>query len=360
MEDLTMNNTNDTAVVNAVPNTAAELTEAERQRVTELAASVNLNDTNAVIQFGVPAQQNISEFSEAALNSVRSKDMGEVGNSLANLVGELKGLDIEDAQKKSLFRSAAAKMTALKNRYSKVETNVTAITDKLEEHSLTLQKDVATLDIMYVKNLDYFKELSLYIIAGKERLQAAKEKELPALQDKAAQSGLPEDAQAANDFANQVNRFEKKLHDLELTRTISIQMAPQIRMIQNNETALIEKIQTSLINTIPLWRSQMVLALGIANAEQALNAQRSVTNYTNELLRKNAETLKTATIGVAAESERGIVDLETLKFTNNQLISTLDEVRQIQAAGSVKRQEAEVELRRVESELKAKLLEFGK
>ncbi|MDR2360306.1 MAG: toxic anion resistance protein [Oscillospiraceae bacterium] len=355
-----MKNADDTAIISAAPNTTEDLTEDERRRVAELTEGVNLSDTNAIIQFGVPAQQNISEFSEAALNSVRSKDMGEVGNALANLVGELKGLDIDDAQKKSLFRNAAAKMTALKNRYSKVETNVTAITEKLEEHSLILQKDVATLDIMYGKNLEYFKELSLYVIAGKERLKAAKEAELPALENKAAQSGLPEDAQAVNDFANQINRFEKKLHDLELTRTISVQMAPQIRMIQNNETALIEKIQTSLINTIPLWRSQMVLALGLANAEQALHAQRSVTDYTNELLRKNAETLKTATIGVAAESERGIVDLETLKFTNERLISTLDEVRQIQAEGSEKRREAASELRRVENELKAKLLEFGK
>jgi len=347
------------ALTLTAPASIAELTDEERRRVEEMGAQVNFKDTTSILQYGIPAQQNISNFSETALNNVRTKDMGEIGNSLSNLVGELKGLGIDDAGKKSLFKSAASKMNALKTRYNKVESNVQIITDKLEEHQRTLMKDSATLDIMYGKNLEYFKELSLYIIAGKEKLKAAQENDLPALQKQAADSGKPEDAQAANDFANQLNRFEKKLHDLELTRTISIQMAPQIRMIQNNDAALIEKIQTSLVNTLPLWKSQMVLTLGLANAQQALEAQRGVTDYTNELLRKNADMLKSATIGVARESERGIVDLETLKHTNEQLISTLDEVRKIQIEGSQKRREAEVEIGRIEGELKQKLLEFG-
>jgi uncharacterized protein YaaN involved in tellurite resistance len=289
--------------------------------------------------------------------------MGEVGDMLGNLVVELKGFNFSPEEKrglKGLFKRATNHIAALKAQYEKAEANVDKIVEMLEQHQITLLKDVALLDKMYKLNQTYFKELGMYILAGKLRLSELRANELAALQKKAEETGLPEDAQAANDFANMCNRFEKKIHDLELTRIISIQMAPQIRLIQNNNSLMIEKIQTSIVNTIPLWKSQMVLALGLHHSQQAMEAQRSVTNVTNELLRRNAETLKMGSIEVARESERGIVDLETLKHTNQMLIETLESVRQIQEEGSMKRREAEAELGRIENELKQKLLEIRK
>lgn len=340
----------------------ARLTPAEQKQVDDFAAQINIHDSALIMQFGASAQKKMTTFSEGALNNVRSKDLGEVGTMLSGLVVELKSFDTSDEKNNGffggLFKKGANKVTAMKARYATAEKNVEQIAHTLEGHQITLLKDIATLDKMYEQNVIYFKELTMYIIAGKKKLKETEETELPALQEKAKKSNLPEDAQAANDLANLCDRFSKKLHDLELTRTISIQMAPQIRLIQNNDTLMNEKIQSTLVNTIPLWKSQMVLSLGVAHSQQAAKAQREVTDMTNELLRRNSEALKMATIETAKESERGIVDIETLQLTNKNLIDSLDEVVRIQTEGRQKRAEAEVELARIEGELKQKLLQL--
>ena len=341
----------------------SQLTEAEQKAVIDFSKKIDITDANAVLQYGASAQQNIADFSNAALSNVRTKDMGEVGGMLSDLVVELKGFNYGENEKKGLFglkKKVANQIESLKTQYSKAETNVDRIVTALEEQQRVLLKDTATLDRMYEMNVTYFKELTMYILAGQMKLDECRNVTLPALQEKAEKSGLPEDAQAANDFANMINRFEKKFHDLELTRMVSIQMAPQIRLIQNNDALMIEKIQTSIVNTIPLWKSQMVLALGMYHSQQAMEAQRAVTDMTNELLRKNAQMLKTGSIEVAKESERGIVDIETLKETNQSLIETLDEIRTIQQEGSAARKEAENELAKIEGELKQKLLDMRK
>lgn len=341
----------------------ARLTPAEQKQVDDFAEQINIHDTAIIMQYGAGAQKKMSTFSENALNSVRSKDLGEVGDMLSSLVTELKSFDIKEEEQKGffgMFKKTSNKITAMKARYATAEANVGQIVKTLEGHQVTLLKDIATLDKMYEQNVVYFKELTMYILAGKKKLAEVEATELPALQQKAQNSGLPEDAQAANDLANLCDRFSKKLHDLELTRTISIQMAPQIRLIQNNDTLMNEKIQSTLVNTIPLWKSQMVLTLGVAHSQQAAKAQREVTDMTNELLRRNSEALKTATIETAKESERGVVDIETLQLTNKNLIESLDEVVRIQTEGRQKRAEAEVELARIEGELKTKLLELRK
>lgn len=341
--------------------TIDNLSEAEKQAVEAFASKIDLTDTNQVLQYGSGAQKNVSDFSSAALGNVRTKDMGEVGDMLSNLVVQLKDFDFDTEEKKGiagLFKKTSKRIEELKAQYSKAEVNVEHISDELEKHQIRLLKDVSMLDKMYELNQAYFKELSMYILAGKKALQTAREVTLEGLLEKARQSGLPEDAQAANDYSNMCTRFEKKLHDLELTRTISMQMSPQIRLIQNNDTLMVEKIQTSIVSTIPLWKSQMVLALGMAHSRQAMEAQRAVTEVTNELLTRNSQLLKTGSIEAAKESERGIVELETLKATNESLISTLEEVRQIQTDGSEKRRLAEAELSRIEAELRAKLLEM--
>lgn len=339
----------------------AQLTPAEQKQVDDFAAQINIHDSTLVMQYGTSAQKKMTTFSESALNNVRSKDLGEVGGMLSSLVTELKSFDINEESGgffANLFKKGSNKVTALKSRYATVENNVGQIVHTLEDHQVTLLKDISTLDKMYEQNVVYFKELTMYILAGKKKLKETEETELPALREKAQLSGLPEDAQAANDLASLCNRFSKKLHDLDLTRTISIQMAPQIRLIQNNDALMNEKIQSTLVNTIPLWKSQMVLALSVDHSQQAARAQREVTDMTNELLRKNSEALKTATVETARESERGIVDIETLQITNKNLIDTLDEVVQIQKEGRQKRAEAEMELARIEGELKTKLLEL--
>ena len=331
----------------------------EQKMVDDFAAKIDIGNTNQILQFGAGTQKKMADFSDAALENVRTQDLGEVGDLLASVVGELK--DFDAAEEKGLFgffKKQTARVDTLKNRYTKAEGNVAKITETLEQHQMRLMKDSAVLDKMYDQNLAYFKELSMYILAGKKKLQAVRDGQLRELQQKAATSGFPEDAQAASDLENKCGRFEKKLHDLELTRTISMQTAPQIRMIQNNDTTMIEKIQTTLVNTIPLWKSQMVLALGIAHSTEAAQAQRQVTDLTNELLKKNAETLHLASVETARESERGIVDIETLRQTNQQLIQTLDDVMKIQQEGRVKRQAAEADMRRMENELKSKLLEI--
>ncbi len=337
------------------------LTDAEKKAVNDFVQKIDLNNTNLVLQYGAAAQSKIANFSEAALGNVRTKDFGEVGGMITDLVVELKGFDVDAVNKKGflgLFKSAGNRIVALKAKYDKADVNVEKIAQVLENHQIRLMKDIATLDEMYNLNLTYFKELTMYILAGKKKLESVKANELQQLRAKAKQSGTPEDAQAAKDYEQMINRFEKKLYDLELTRNISIQMAPQVRLIQNNDTVMTEKIQTTLVNTIPLWKSQMVIALGLAHAQQALEAQKAVTDMTNELLLKNSENLKTGSIAVAQESERGIVDVETLQQTNRNLIETLDEVLRIQAEGREKRAAAEVELGRIEGELKAKLLEI--
>ena len=331
----------------------------EQKMVDDFAAKIDIGNTNQILQFGAGTQKKMADFSDAALENVRTQDLGEVGDLLASVVGELK--DFDAAEEKGLFgffKKQTARGDTLKNRYTKAEGNVAKITETLEQHQMRLMKDSAVLDKMYDQNLAYFKELSMYILAGKKKLQAVRDGQLRELQQKAATSGFPEDAQAASDLENKCGRFEKKLHDLELTRTISMQTAPQIRMIQNNDTTMIEKIQTTIVNTIPLWKSQMVLALGIAHSTEAAQAQRQVTDLTNELLKKNAETLHLASVETAREAERGIVDIETLRQTNQQLIQTLDDVMKIQQEGRVKRQAAEADMRRMENELKSKLLEI--
>ena len=334
------------------------LSPAEQQAVLSFAKQIDLENAQQVLEYGASAQKNIADFSETALAKVKTSDMGQIGDMVAGLLVELKTLD--EPEKKGIagwFSKANKSIEETKAKYSIAEKNVDKIAGELENHKLKLMKDVEILDQMYDRNLDYFKELTMYILAGKQKLADARNTELKALREKAERSGLPEDAQAANDFENKCVRFEKKLHDLELTRMISLQTAPQIRMIQNNDSLMMEKIQTSIMNTIPLWKNQMVISLGIADSQKAMEAQRKVTDMTNQLLQKNADMLKMATVETAKESERGIVDIETLKYTNQSLISTLDEVLQIQTDGAKKRQEAETELRRIEGELKQKLLE---
>jgi uncharacterized protein YaaN involved in tellurite resistance len=339
----------------------ARLTPEEQRQVDDFAGKINLRDSGIILQYGASAQKKMTGFSENALTNVRSKDLGEVGGMLSGLVAQLKSFDVSEKEKKGLFgifKRTANKLTVMKAQYTAVENNVGEIVIALEKHQITLLKDIAMLDKMYQQNVIYFKEITMYVLAGKKKLAEVENTELPALREKAQASGLPEDAQAANDLANLCDRFSKKLHDRELTRTISIQMAPQIRLIQNNDIVMSEKIQSTLVNTIPLWKSQMVLALGLAHSQQAAKAQREVSDMTNELLRKNAEALKSSTIETAREAERGIVDIETLKYTNQNLIETLDEVVRIQDEGRQKRRDAEVELSRIEGDIKRKLLEL--
>lgn len=332
----------------------------ELQMVNDFSQKIDLHNSQAILQYGVGTQKKMADFSEAALSNVRTKDLGEAGDMLSSLVIDLKSFDVTEQDKgfKGLFKKSSNKITSMKAKYDKAEVNVNNVCTALEKHQVTLMKDIALLDKMYDVNLTYFKELSMYILAGKKKLEEVRTGELAAAVAKAESSNLPEDAQAAKDLQSMCDRFEKKIHDLELTRMISIQTAPQIRMVQNNDTLMAEKIQSTIVNTIPLWKSQMVLALGIEHSAQAAKAQREVTDMTNELLRKNADILKTATIDTAKESERGIVDLETLKHTNESLISTFDEVLKIQTEGREKRRTAEAEMQRMEGELKKKLLEI--
>ena len=336
------------------------LSDEERRMVDEFSKQIDIHNTNGILQYGVGTQKKMADFSETALKNVKTKDLGEVGDMISGLVTELRSFDVEEEEKGFLgfFKKSGNKVTALKAKYDKAEVNVEKICDVLEGHQRQLMKDVAVLDKMYEINLSYFKELSMYILAGKKRLAEVRATELSEATAKAKASGLPEDAQAAKDLEEMCNRFEKKIHDLELTRMIAIQTAPQIRLVQSSNTVMIEKIQSTVVNTIPLWKSQMVIALGVEHANQAARAQREVTDMTNELLRKNAAALKTATVEAAKESERGIVDLDTLKTTNQALISTFDEVMKIQEDGRAKRREAEGELARMELELKNKLLEI--
>jgi len=338
-----------------------KLSPAEQAAVREFSEKIDILNTEQVMNYGSNAQKNISEFSGAALSTVRTKDLGEVGDMLGDLVVELKGMNFDTEEKKGflgLFKKTGQSIASLKAQYDKAEVNVDKIVAALEKHELILMKDISMMDKMYEKNKEYTKELTMYIIAGKLKIEQLRNVDLPAMVKKAEESGLPEDAQAANDFANMIGRFEKKIHDLELTRTISIQMSPQIRLVQNNDTLMAEKIRSSIVNTIPLWKSQMVLALSLHHSNQAMQAQRDVTNVTNELLTKNAQALHQGSVAVAREAERGIVDLETLKKTNLELIATLDEVRQIQDDGRTRRAQAEEELGRIEGELKVKLLEM--
>lgn len=345
----------------AVKLDESRLTEAERKMVAEFAQKIDITDANMVLQYGAAAQKNIAGFSENALNSVRTKDLGEVGQALSSLVVELKHVGTPEEKKGGIFgffQKKKDELEEMKIAYSKAETNVDKIVSILEQHQVTLMKDVAMLDQMYELNMKYYKELTMYILAGKKRLQQVRAEDLEALKRKAGETGAQEDAQAYNDLANMCSRFEKKLHDLELTRMISVQMGPQTRLIQNNDALMLEKIQSSLVNTIPLWKSQMVLSLGLEHSRQATAAQSAVTNMTNELLQKNADMLKMGTIETAKEAERSVVDIQTLQHTNQQLISTLDEVMKIQQEGAQKRREAELELGRIEGELKQKLLEL--
>lgn len=332
----------------------------EMQTVDEFSGKIDLNDSAIILQYGAACQKKIAEFSDNALAGVRTKDLGATSDMIADLVSELKGFNVDDNEKGffGIFKKAGNQLTRLKTRYTKAENNIDMISGKLEDHQNQLLKDIIMLDKMYEMNLAYFKELTMYIMAGKKKLESERATTLPQLKEKAQQSGLSNDAQAANDYAAMCDRFEKKLHDLELTRTISVQMAPQIRLIQNNDAVMSEKIQSTLNNTIPLWKNQMVLALGLAHSKEALETQRAVTDMTNDLLRKNADMLKQGTVEIAQESERGIVDIETITYTNQQLISTLDEVLRIQDEGRAKRRAAESELIRIETELKNKLLEI--
>lgn len=332
----------------------------ERRMVEEFAAKIDLHSSNMILQYGAGAQKKMADFSETALENVRTKDLGEVGEMLASVVSELRTLEEEEEDKGffSFFKKSGNKLANMKAKYEKAEGNVERICDALESHQIQLLKDIAMLDKMYELNVTYFKELSMYIAAGKRKLEEVRTTEMAQLEAKAKGSGLPEDAQAVSDLSSLCNRFEKKIHDLELTRAVSLQMAPQIRLVQSNDTLMSEKIQSTIVNTIPLWKSQMVLAIGVENSAKAAKAQREVTDMTNALLRKNAETLKIATIETAKETERGIVDMETLKATNESLIATLDEVMKIQTEGKEKRRAAEVELNRMEGELKQKLLEI--
>ncbi|MFQ9509905.1 MAG: toxic anion resistance protein [Lachnospiraceae bacterium] len=336
------------------------LSEEERRMVDDFVQKIDITNSNLVLQYGAGAQKKIADFSDSALNNIKTKDLGEVGELLTGVVAELKSFDVEEEEKGlfGFFKKTSNKLTNMRAKYEKAEVSVNRICKVLEDHQVQLMKDVAMLDKMYELNKVYFKELSMYILAGKKKLAKIEAEELPKIVQRASESGLPEDAQAANDLSSLCNRFEKKIHDLELTRMVSIQMAPQIRLVQSNDTLMSEKIQSTLVNTIPLWKGQMVLALGVTHSQQAARAQREVTDMTNELLRKNAATLKLATVETAKESERGVVDIETLKMTNESLISTLDEVLRIQTEGRNKRKEAEVELNRIEDELKRKLLQM--
>lgn len=335
------------------------LTPEEQKMVNDFAAKIDIENTNQILQYGAGTQKKMADFSDTALENVKTQDLGEIGELISNVVGELKDFDVQEEGKFfGFFRKQTSKIENLKNKYDKAQANVEKITDSLQQHQVRLMKDSAMLDKMYEQNLNYFKELTMYILAGKKKLEETRNGKLAEMKNKAALSGLPEDAQAARDLDEKCSRFEKKLHDLELTRTIAMQTAPQIRLIQNNDTVMVEKIQITIVNTIPLWKSQMVLALGIAHSAEAAQAQRQVTDITNELLRKNAETLHMATVETAKESERGIVDLETLQKTNADLIQTLDDVMRIQMEGRQKRQAAEMEMHRMEEELKRKLLEI--
>ncbi|MBP3273871.1 MAG: toxic anion resistance protein [Butyrivibrio sp.] len=340
----------------------AQLTAEELKQVEDFSKQIDISNTTGVMNYGVGTQKKLADFSEKAIENVRTKDMGEVGNMITDLVTELKGFEIEEDEKgiRALFKKSANKFEGLKAKYAKAEVNVQTIANELEKHQVTLLKDVDVLDKMYDLNLNYYKELTMYILAGKKRLEEERNTTLVELQNKAQASGLPEDAEAAKDFANKCDRFEKKLYDLELTRTIAMQTGPQIRMVQSSDTMMAEKIQSTIVNTIPLWKNQMVIAMGIEHATQAARAEREVNDMTNNLLRKNADALKVATIESAKEAERGIVDIETLKHTNESLISTLDEVLRIQTEGKQKRHEAEAELSQIENQLKDKLLEAAK
>lgn len=333
----------------------------ELRTIDSYAAQIDVMDNNEILEYGVGCQKKLTDFSESALNNVKTKDLGEVGDMLNGVISELKNFDAAE-EKKGLFgffKKSTDRLEALKGRYTKAADNVQKICDALEGHQVTLMKDISVLDQMYELNTTYFRELTMYIMAGKKKLEDLRRKDLPALMEKAQRTGLQEDAQAVKDMDSQCNRFEKKLHDLELTRMISLQMAPQIRLIQSSDTQMVEKIQSTIVNTVPLWKSQMVLALGMEHSTQAAKAQAAATDLTNELLRKNAEALKTASIETAKASERGIVDMETLKMTNESLISTLDEVMRIQREGHEKRMEAEGQMQQIETELKAKLLELS-
>ena len=335
------------------------LTPEEQKMVNDFAAKIDIENTNQILQYGAGTQKKMADFSDTALENVKTQDLGEIGELISNVVGELKDFDVQEEGKFfGFFRKQTSKIENLKNKYDKAQANVEKITDSLQQHQVRLMKDSAMLDKMYEQNLNYFKELTMYILAGKKKLEETRNGKLAEMKNKAALSGLPEDAQAARDLDEKCSRFEKKLHDLELTRTIAMQTAPQIRLIQNNDTVMVEKIQTTIVNTIPLWKSQMVLALGIAHSAEAAQAQRQVTDITNELLRKNAETLHMATVETAKESERGIVDLETLQKTNADLIQTLADVMMIQLAGLQKEQASAMEIHRMEEELKRKLLEI--
>ena len=337
------------------------LSPAEQQAVRAFSQQIDVTNTEQVMNYGSGAQKNISEFSDAALNTVRTKDLGEVGDMLGDLVVELQGLNFDTQEKKGflgLFKKAGQSVAEMKASFDKAEVNVDKIVESLEKHEITLMKDISLMDKMYQRNQEYMKELTMYILAGKLKIEELREVELPKMIAHAKETNLPEDAQAASDFANLIGRFEKKIHDLELTRTISVQMAPQIRMVQNNDQLMAEKIRSSIVNTIPLWKNQMVMAMSLYHSDQAMKAQRQVTDMTNQLLLKNAETLRQGSVSVAQEAERGIVDMETLKKTNLELIATLDEVRRIQDDGRARRAQAEEELGRIEGELKSKLLEM--
>ncbi len=337
------------------------LTDEEKKAVEEFSKKIDVENTSQVLQYGAGTQKKMADFTDSALENVRTQDLGEVGNLLAGVVTELKDFDALEGEDKGIFgffKKQANKMEGLKNRYTKAEANVDKITDALQEHQIRLMKDTAMLDKMYEQNLNYYKELNMYVLAGKARLQEVREGKLKELEKRAAETGHADDAQAARDLADKCDRFEKKLHDLELTKTISMQTAPQIRLIQSNNTNMVEKIQTTIVNTIPLWKSQMVLALGIAHSTEAAKAQAKVTNLTNELLKKNAEALHTASVETAKESERGVVDIETLKKTNQDLINTLDDVLKIQKEGKEKRRAAETEMEKMEADLRKKLLEI--
>ncbi len=341
----------------------SNFSEAERKMIDDFSQKIDITDSTTVLSYGASAQKKISDFSDTALSGVRNKDFGEVGQMLMGLTEQLREMNEEAEDDKGflgLFKNTKRRIESLKTKYEKVEDTVAGVTESLQQHQITLMKDVAMFDNLYEVNMTYFKELSMYILAGKKKLAHERAVTLTALQAKATQSGLPEDAQAANDFAEQCVRFERKIHDLELTRMVAIQMAPQIRLVQNNDTMMAEKIQTVVMNTIPLWKSQMVIALGIEHSRQAMEAQRAVTDLTNELLKKNATALRQATVEVTKEAERGIVDIESLTHTNAELIATLDDVAAIQKEGHEKRAAAEAELNRIEGELKAKLIGLGK
>ncbi|MBO4725550.1 MAG: toxic anion resistance protein [Firmicutes bacterium] len=340
-----------------------EFSETQLAEIEKMANSIDMNDSTAIIQYGASTQKKVADFADSALGSVKTNDLGEVGNMVAKLVGELEVFneEIEGGKGlKALFKKAQKNIVVLKAKYEKAEKSVNSIVENLDDHQVTLLKDIAILDELYEKNHEYFKEISLYIVAGKQKLEEARNVTLAELQRKAEETGAPEDAQKANDFAAQCDRFEKKIYDLELTRMVAVQMAPQIRMVQNNDNMMSEKIQSTIVNTIPLWKSQMIIALGLAHSEEALKAERAVTDVTNDLLKRNAEKLHQSTVAIAEESERGIIDIETLTHTNQELIATLDEVRDIQEKGHQKRIEAEQELGRIEGELKNKLLEVIK